>query len=228
MSDGQVRNALGGFRFPFEETDKPVSVLSGGEKSRLALLRILVNPVNLLVLDEPTSHLDLGSREMLENALRNYRGTLLLVSHDIEFIRGVADGILCLDQRGLTRYFGDYDYYMEKRNAESQAEEPLAASEKKRQGGDQRKNRKQRADQRNRMAQKTKPLKKQMQKLENRLEKCHAEREELAGTFQEAGPAVDFSAVNRRLGELESEINKLETEWETAALDLEELENESG
>ncbi len=225
ISDGEVRRTLGAFRFPYEETDKPVEVLSGGEKSRLALLRLLVNPANLIVLDEPTSHLDIGSREVLEKALREYDGTLLVVSHDIEFIRNVADGVLCLDKRGLTRYFGGYDYYAEKRRAELAALNDLdrggsgasVASGKK--GERQR-----RAADRRQIAQKTKPLKKRMREVEASLEACHAERDKLTESFHTASETVDFPAVNRRLAELAVDVAALEEEWEAVALELEELE----
>jgi ATP-binding cassette subfamily F protein 3 len=224
ISDGEVRKTLGAFRFPYEETDKPVEVLSGGEKSRLALLRLLVNPANLIVLDEPTSHLDIGSREVLEKALREYDGTLLVVSHDIEFIRNVADGVLCLDRRGLTRYFGGYDYYAEKRRAE------LAALNDSDSGGSgnsvasgKKGERQRRAADRRRIAQKTKPLKKRMREIEAQLDACHAERDKLTESFHTASETVDFPAVNRRLAELAVDVAALEEEWEAVALELEEL-----
>jgi ATP-binding cassette subfamily F protein 3 len=225
ISDGEVRKTLGAFRFPYEETDKPVEVLSGGEKSRLALLRLLVNPANLIVLDEPTSHLDIGSREVLEKALREYDGTLLVVSHDIEFIRNVADGVLCLDRRGLTRYFGGYDYYAEKRRAE------LAALDGSDSGGSgnsvasgKKGERQRRAADRRRIAQKTKPLKKRMREIEAQLDACHAERDKLTESFHTASETVDFPAVNRRLAELAVDVAALEEEWEAVALELEELD----
>jgi ATP-binding cassette subfamily F protein 3 len=110
----QVRTLLGGFGFSGESVEKRVQVLSGGEKVRLAFARLLVSPPSLLVLDEPTTHLDIPAREALEDGLRNYSGTLCVVSHDIEFVRNVATTTVSMDPPGIRRYAGGYDYYREK------------------------------------------------------------------------------------------------------------------
>jgi ATP-binding cassette subfamily F protein 3 len=113
-SDGELRNMLGGFGFAGDNIEKQVQVLSGGENLRLALARLLLRPNNFLLLDEPTTHLDIYAREALEEALRNYNGTLCLVSHDITFVRNLATTIYELSPEGVTRYYGNYDYYREK------------------------------------------------------------------------------------------------------------------
>lgn len=113
-SEGELRSMLGGFGFSGEAIDKQVQVLSGGEKVRLALARLLLRPNNFLLLDEPTTHLDIYARESLEEALRNYQGTLCLVSHDIAFVRNLATSIFALTPGVVTRYYGNYDYYREK------------------------------------------------------------------------------------------------------------------
>ena len=93
---------------------KPVKVLSGGEKSRLSLVKFLVNPPNLLLMDEPTTHLDLLSIEALVQALKQYEGTLVFISHDVHFIRKLAANIWHISEGQVTRYAGGYDYYLEK------------------------------------------------------------------------------------------------------------------
>ncbi|MBR1921221.1 MAG: ABC-F family ATP-binding cassette domain-containing protein, partial [Kiritimatiellae bacterium] len=109
------RNQLGAFGFDENDVDKPAGVLSGGEKIRLAFLRLFLSAPNFLLLDEPTTHLDLDGRRLLEDALRKYTGTIFLVSHDIDFVRAVATSVLEITREGLRRFPGGYDYYCEKK-----------------------------------------------------------------------------------------------------------------
>jgi ATP-binding cassette, subfamily F, member 3 len=114
---GYIRNLLGTLKFSGDEVDKKISVLSGGEKSRVVLATILARPVNFLVLDEPTNHLDISSREVLLEAIKNFPGTVMIVSHDRHFLREITTRVFELDQHRLLTYDGSWDYYMEKKNA---------------------------------------------------------------------------------------------------------------
>ena len=117
LTEQQVRAILGAFLFRKDDVFKKVSVLSGGEKSRLALARLLVKPPNLLLMDEPTTHLDIPSIDALLNALKRYEGTLIFISHDVYFIRALAESVLHINAGRLTPYAGNYDYYLEKSRA---------------------------------------------------------------------------------------------------------------
>jgi ATP-binding cassette subfamily F protein 3 len=117
LTEQQARAILGAFLFRKDDVFKKVSVLSGGEKSRLALARLLVKPPNLLLMDEPTTHLDIPSIDALVNALKIYEGTLIFISHDVYFIRQLAKTVLHVHSGRLTRYAGDYDYYLDKSKA---------------------------------------------------------------------------------------------------------------
>jgi ATPase subunit of ABC transporter with duplicated ATPase domains len=119
---GVLRNLLGAFQFSGDEVDKPIRALSGGEKSRLVMARLLFNPPNFLVLDEPTNHLDLATKEMLIEALKDFEGTMLFVSHDRTFLRGLASRVLELggeEHEGPLLFGGSYLEYVERMGREA-------------------------------------------------------------------------------------------------------------
>ena len=117
LTEQQARGLLGAFLFRKDDVHKPVKVLSGGEKSRLALVRLLVNPPNFLLMDEPTTHLDMASIDALIYALNSYEGTLVFISHDVHFIKQIAKNVLHVHSGRLTPYAGNYEYYLEKSKA---------------------------------------------------------------------------------------------------------------
>jgi ATP-binding cassette subfamily F protein 3 len=126
VSEQAARTVLGSFLFRGDDVFKRVSVLSGGEKSRLALVKLLLHPPNLILLDEPTTHLDMPSIDALIGALEQYEGTLLFVSHDVHFIRSIAKTVLHIHAGVLTPYAGDYDYYLHKSQAGGEREALVA------------------------------------------------------------------------------------------------------
>lgn len=117
MTETAVRSALAAFLFMEYDISKRISSLSGGEKARVALLKLMLSGSNFLLLDEPTNHLDISSREALENAIAGYDGTVFAISHDRYFINKLADRILWMNKSGIEKYQGDYDYFAEKRAA---------------------------------------------------------------------------------------------------------------
>src|SRR5207249_10339236 len=114
LTEQQARTILGAFLFRKDDVFKKVAVLSGGEKSRLALARLLLDPPNLLLMDEPTTHLDIPSIDALIDALRQFEGTIIFISHDVYFIRALANHVVHVNAGKLTRYHGDYQYYLDK------------------------------------------------------------------------------------------------------------------
>ncbi|MEG1503234.1 MAG: ABC-F family ATP-binding cassette domain-containing protein [Enterococcus sp.] len=124
-----IRNVLGGFLFSGNDVEKTIPLLSGGEKARIALAKLSMNKENFLILDEPTNHLDIDNKEVLENALIDYQGTLLFVSHDRYFINRIANKVIELSPEGSKLYLGDYDYYLEKKKEEEEIAELKAKEE---------------------------------------------------------------------------------------------------
>jgi ATP-binding cassette subfamily F protein 3 len=121
----RLRDILGAFLFSGDDIEKPVSVLSGGERNRLALAKMLLRPSNLLLMDEPTNHLDLFSKEVLLDALRSFEGTVVFVSHDRYFVNGLATRIVEVENGGLVDYFGNYEYYLEKKEGFTTESTPI-------------------------------------------------------------------------------------------------------
>ena len=225
LPEKELRNRLGGFGFDVDDCAKQVKVLSGGEKIRLAFVRIFLNPPNYLLLDEPTTHLDLEGRETLQKAVRAYNGTVVLVSHDVEFVRGTAENILEVSRKGIRRFPGGYDYYLEKTAGERTAEEAAdTPTETKITSKDLRR---QRAQERAAKAPEMKRLKKKVAQTEAAIAKLEAEQADITehlgdGTLDAQGMAN----AGKRLRELQFDLGKLSLEWEEAALALEELSAE--
>lgn len=220
-------NVLGSFGFSGSDQSKLCKVLSGGEKIRLCFARIFVNPPNLLVLDEPTTHLDISAREMLQNMVKSYKGTVCFVSHDIEFIRGTAELIFTVTPSGVRKYFGNYDYYTEKLAQENAAVTPVTAAEQPRGGAsDARNRRRERAQERARLAPLRRSLERRIAAAEAEIDKKEARKKELLELLS-GGGNVDYAGCNRELGWLDHEIEELSAEWESAATELMELQEKT-
>ncbi|MGN0985106.1 MAG: ribosomal protection-like ABC-F family protein [Candidatus Enterenecus sp.] len=211
-STQEARDRLAAFKFRGEDVFKPVSALSGGEQSRLRLCMLMDSKINLLILDEPTNHLDIDSREWIEEAVEEYGGNLLFVSHDRYFIEKFATRVWMLEKGTITDFRGSYTEFRAWRERQEQLKnapkapqpEPPKADKPKRPGG-------------------TKELEKQVKAAERAVEKAEIRLDEIAGEMEEA--ASDYLKLQDLYAErekLEDELAHLYTVWETLAAELEE------
>ena len=208
----EIRNRLGAFLFSGDDVKKSVGMLSGGERARLLLAKLSMENNNFLILDEPTNHLDIDSKEVLENALIDFDGTLLFVSHDRYFINRVATHVLELSENGSTLYLGDYDYYVEKK-AEvevSQTEETSTSNQTK-----------EASPVNDYQAQKE--SQKEARKLMRQIESLEAEIEELETQSQAISEQMLETNDAEKLMELQAELDKISYRQEEAMLEWEEL-----
>lgn len=219
-----LRNILGAFLFRGDDVDKRVSVLSGGEKSRLALARMLVDPGNLLIMDEPTNHLDILSKEVLRDALARFRGTFVIVSHDRAFVRNVLNKVWELRNGILREHLGGIDSYI----AATTDRSGIGPAEKpgKRQRNRAKERRRAAARERALLRKKTAPLQAEIDTLETSIDSLEQEKEHLEKKLAE--PAIyqrsDESRVtNLRYREVQGRLETLYQEWEAAQNRLEEL-----
>ncbi|MEA3206406.1 MAG: hypothetical protein QOG92_2118 [Verrucomicrobiota bacterium] len=218
-----VRTLLGAFLFRGDEVFKPVSVLSGGEKSRLVLAKILLNPPNFLLMDEPTTHLDMASIEALIAALKQYEGTLLFISHDVYFIRSIASSVLHVRGGILTPYSGNYDYYLEKSGSESAVAglvadgRPMAAETSVGSGPKARGQKRAEADERLARSRAREEIKRNLSTLEQRILKLELRQKELTSYLEQPEQhenSVRPAQAGRELTSLTQELESLSGEWE--------------
>ena len=209
----EIRNRLGAFLFSGDDVKKTVGMLSGGERARLLLAKLSMENNNFLILDEPTNHLDIDSKEVLENALIDFDGTLLFVSHDRYFINRVATQVLELSEEGSTLYLGDYDYYLEKKAelealAVAQAEAEPASSTEVVTGNDyhlQKQNQK------------------ELRKITRRIEQLEAEMEELDQKIQAITETMHSTNDAADLVQLQSDLDQLTVKQEAVMEEWAEL-----
>ena len=214
----QVRNLLGAFLFRGDDIYKSVSVLSGGEKNRIALLKMLLHPANLLILDEPTNHLDINSKDILLEALKKYDGTVLFVSHDKYFIENLADRVLELGDGKATSYVGDYTYYLEKKAQQDAALEGAVANIKETVAP------KPVQMSREESKQKKRDLKKLERELEQVMAELDALEQKIARLNEEMAKPENYSD-GARIKELKAQLDADEAALDTKTARWEELES---
>jgi ATP-binding cassette subfamily F protein 3 len=216
-----VRTALGAFLFSGDDVFKPVRVLSGGEKSRLALAKLLLHPPNFLIMDEPTTHLDMRSIEALMQALRQYSGTLIFVSHDLYFIRAMATSVFHVRGGNVQFYPGGYDYYLEKTQVTS-AEQGLIAGDNQNRGiqsappdepDDPREKKRREAEERQERYRIRRERENRLTALEQRIIELEQRQKEIVAAF-ESGETTEAGQLSRELNSVVEELGGLTSEWE--------------
>ena len=219
----RLRDILGAFLFRGEDIDKKVKVLSGGERSRLAMARLMLEPYNLLVLDEPTNHMDMRSKDILKNALQKYDGTVVVVSHDREFLDGLVDRIYEFRDGGVREYLGDIWHFLEKRKVESlqeieRKERPVATKAVESNGG------KLSYEQKKEQEKLIRKLRKAVESVEEELAKVEKEIADYDARFAVATEynADDYAKYNA----LKEHYDRLMHEWEKASYELEITEQQ--
>ena len=202
LTQTEVRSALAAFLFKGDDVFKPLSKMSGGERARVSLLKLMLQGSNFLLLDEPTNHLDAASREELENTLLDYGGTLLIISHDRYFINKLADRVLALDKNGVKEYLGNYDYYFEHVKNENQAETSTEQKPKQKPQNEYFLNKQRASEERKRQT--------KLKKTEAEIERLDGEIERVSAMLATEEVASDYE----RLIELTNELEQLNSEQE--------------
>lgn len=230
IPEKDIRSLLGSFLFVGDDVYKLVHDLSGGEKARLELTKLSFKPINFLILDEPTNHLDIDSREVLENAINEFSGTVLFISHDRYFINQVATDVLDMSATGIKHYEGDYDDYLEAVNKE------LASStnQDSQQVNSAAKPKKSSAQQSYQQSKETQRARRKLQRQVDKLENQMASLEEQSQAIQEQMSQPEIATDIGQLADLQKQLNKLneqseevELEWTNAAEELEKFDQEN-
>jgi ATP-binding cassette subfamily F protein 3 len=234
-SEEFARTVLGAFLFRGDDVFKPVSVLSGGEKSRLALVKLLLDPPNLLLMDEPTTHLDIPSIDALISALQRYEGTIVFISHDVYFIRAIAKNVLHVEAGRTTFYPGDYQYFLDKTSATSErdalvsgeraAVEASAPAPERQRIFKTKEQKRAEAEARNAIAKQRRDAKALVDKLEAEVLALEAKQKELTEKLENPQSGTNTFAVNRELAGVSEDLEQKTAAWEKAAEALGELTN---
>ncbi|MCB0725297.1 MAG: ABC-F family ATP-binding cassette domain-containing protein [Ignavibacteriae bacterium] len=229
-----LRTLLGGFLFRDDDVFKPVKVLSGGEKSRLALAKMLIEPSNFLILDEPTNHLDMRSKDMLKNALRRYDGTIIVVSHDREFLDGIVDKVIEVKDKKIRTYLGNCAYYLMKKEEEKQSEivpGSLSGENKpeKKAGKDNFRKGIELKERKKEINKILSPVKKKISEIEETVKLNEARIRELEKEMASADFYNDpdkVKEVTKEYNDAKEDLDKVYAQWEDETLKLNELQKE--
>ncbi len=229
LTQNELRNILGAFLFSGDDIFKKVRVLSGGEKSRLALASVLVRKSNFIILDEPTNHLDLISKEILQSALVNFNGSLLIISHDIDFLKPIVNKVIEFQNGRLINYSGGIDYYLTKKESEAEVKINGAGKDKKENTNPRKNQKRLAAEKRQKRYEATKEIKdrikiieKDIKELELKIETLEKELSDLS-LYKNAGQA---KTKTNEYNEAKNRLNLLIDRWVEANEELESIEDE--
>jgi ATP-binding cassette subfamily F protein 3 len=233
--ESRLRSILGSFLFRGDDVFKKVKVLSGGEKSRLALAKMLLSPANFLIFDEPTNHLDMSSKNILQQALQQYEGTCVIVSHDRAFLDPIVDKVLEVQKNRVRTYLGNVSYFLDKKKEEAEAQKNSGASEqsKSTSSDDSSLSRKEQrrieAERRNKISKEVNPIKKKLEKVEKEIEQAESRKNEIEALMAEVDFYDDADRVKKTSLEYENikmDLTDKYSKWEEYANRIEAIEQE--
>lgn len=225
----KIRDILGAFLFGGEAIDKKVSVLSGGERTRLALVLLLLEPVNFLILDEPTNHLDIRSKDILKQALAEFEGTVLLVSHDRDFLDGLVDVVYEFNNKNINVHFDGIYSFLEKKRMENLDELNIIEQKSKTNSEsvvEEKSNSKILFEQQKELNRELRKINKQISKFEKTIEELEMKAEEINMLLQNPEKAEDLDELFKNFESINKEIETVMEKWETMHLEQEKIENE--
>lgn len=220
----KIRDILGAFMFGGEASDKKVKVLSGGERSRLAMIRLLLEPVNLLILDEPTNHLDMRSKDVLKEALREFDGTVIVVSHDRDFLNGLVDKVYEFGNQQVKEHLGGIYEFLERKKMDSLKELEVATIQKQEAQPQEESVNKLSYEERKELSRQIKKLEKQISEAEEVIENKEAEISEIENRLATPEGAAD-TVLFERHGQLTKELQSDMAKWEELTTELENISN---
>ena len=232
MNNTKVRNVLAAFLFTGDDVYKRIQDLSGGEQGRVSLAKLMLSDANFLILDEPTNHLDIQGKEVLEEAIRNYEGTVLYVSHDRYFINKTATRIIELFSNRFDNYIGNYDYYIEKKEdvraygeLQQKDKEPLAAIDpEEAQRLEEKESKRLDWENQKELSAKRRKWQNALQKAEEKIAKLEERKEELTASMEEVGSDVGrLMEIHREQEAIEKELEEQYALWEESSLELEQI-----
>ena len=232
--ESRLRTILGCFLFQGDDVFKKVKVLSGGEKSRLALAKMLLSPANLLIFDEPTNHLDMSSKNILQQAIQQYEGTVVIVSHDRDFLDPIVDKVLDVQPGYIKTYLGNVSYYLTRKKEEAEAEsEPASTQKEKEDTEDNQLSRKEQrrieAERRNELSRRTKPIRKKVESLEAEIEEKEIRKSEIEEEMAKPDFYDDADLVKKfslEYDQLKADLTDHYSKWEEYQSRIEAIEKE--
>ena len=234
QTETRIRTLLGCFLFQGDDVFKKVKVLSGGEKSRLALAKMLLSPANLLIFDEPTNHLDMSSKNILQQAIQQYEGTVVIVSHDRNFLDPIVNKVLDVQPGYIKTYLGNVSYYLTRKQEEAEAETAEPSTQKQNDQDNQLSRKEQRrleAESRNELSRRTKPIRKNIEELEKEIAKMESRKDEIEATMAQPDFYDDAENVKKfslEYDQLKADLTDRYSKWEEYQNRMEVIEQEFG